>query len=175
MARVKKPAFVYKGVRPLADIIAAPLSAACRKRGFATLDLVAHWPDIVGPAYAETTAPDQLSWPRRPKGLIEEEVHEPAVLTVRCSGAAAMRLTLEAPQLIERINTFFGYRLVGRLKPLQLPPVRIGPRPRPRPVQLTPEAEKRVQTLASGIADDGLKAAVERLGRAISCDAHGRR
>jgi hypothetical protein len=86
-----------------------------------------------------------------------------------------MRLTLEAPQLIERINTFFGYRLVGRLKPLQLPPVRIGPRPRPRPVQLTPEAERRVQTLASGIADDGLKAAVERLGRAISGDAHGRR
>ncbi len=174
MVRVRKPAFVYKGVRPLADIIAAPLSAACRKRGFATLDLVAHWPDIVGPAYAETTAPDQLSWPRRPKGLIDEEEHEPAVLTVRCSGAAAMRLTLEAPQLIERINTFFGYRLVGRLKPLQLPPVKIGPRPRPRPAKLSPEAEARVQTLASGISDDGLKAAVERLGRAVSGDARGR-
>lgn len=175
MARLRKPAFVYKGVRPLADIIAAPLSAACRKRGFATLDLVAHWPDIVGPAYAETTAPDQLSWPRRPKGLIGEEEHEPAVLTVRCSGAAAMRLTLEAPQLIERINTFFGYRLVGRLRPLQLPPVKIGPRPRPRPAQLSPEAEARVQTLVAGIADDGLKAAVERLGRAIGGDSRGRR
>lgn len=175
MARLRKPAFVYKGVRPLADIIAAPLNAACRKRGFATLDLVAHWPDIVGPVYAETTAPDQLSWPRRPKGLIEEEEHEPAVLTVRCSGAAAMRLTLEAPQLIERINTFFGYRLVGRLKPLQLPPVKIGPRPRPKPGQLSPEAEARVQTLAAGIADDGLKAAVERLGRAVSGDVRGRR
>ncbi|WP_370674874.1 DUF721 domain-containing protein [Pleomorphomonas sp. PLEO] len=175
MARLRKPAFVYKGVRPLADIIAAPLSVACRKRGFATLDLVAHWPDIVGPAYAETTAPDQLSWPRRPKGLIGEEEHEPAVLTVRCSGAAAMRLTLEAPQLIERINTFFGYRVVGRLRPLQLPPVRIGPRPRPRPAQISPEAEARVQTLAAGINDDGLKAAVERLGRAISGDVRGRR
>ena len=175
MARVRKPAFVYKGVRPLADIIAAPLSAACRKRGFATLDLVAHWPDIVGPAYAETTAPDQLSWPRRPKGLIEEEEHEPAVLTVRCSGAAAMRLTLEAPQLIERINTFFGYRLVGRLKPLQLPPVKIGPRPRPRLAELSVEQEGKVQALAAGIVDDGLKAAVERLGRAVSGDARGRR
>ena len=175
MARLRKPAFVYKGVRPLADIIATPLSAACRKRGFATLDLVAHWPDIVGPAFAETTAPDQLSWPRRPKGLIDEEEHEPAVLTVRCSGAAAMRLTLEAPQLIERINTFFGYRLVGRLRPLQLPPVKIGPRPRPRPVQLSPEAEARVESLAAGILDDGLKAAVERLGRAISGDGRGRR
>ncbi len=175
MARLRKPAFAYKGVRPLADIIAAPLNAACRKRGFATLDLVAHWPDIVGPAYAETTAPDQLSWPRRPKGLIDEEEHEPAVLTVRCSGAAAMRLSLEAPQLIERINTFFGYRLVGRLKPLQLPPVKIGPPPRPRPEKLSPEAEARVRTLASGISDDGLKAAVERLGRAVSGDVRGRR
>ncbi|MCM5558724.1 DUF721 domain-containing protein [Pleomorphomonas sp. JP5] len=175
MARLRKPAFVYKGVRPLADIIAAPLNAACRKRGFATLDLVAHWPDIVGPAYAETTAPDQLSWPRRPKGLIDEEDHEPAVLTVRCSGAAAMRLSLEAPQLIERINTFFGYRLVGRLKPLQLPPVKIGPPPRPKLAKLSPEAEARVRTLASGISDDGLKAAVERLGRAISGDSRARR
>ena len=168
MARVKKPAFVYKGVRPLADIIAEPLSAACRKRGFATLDLVAHWPDIVGPAYAETTAPDQLSWPRRPKGLIGEEEHEPAVLTVRCSGAAAMRLSLEAPLLIERINTFFGYRVVGRIRPLQLPPVRLGPKPRPKPAPLSAEADARVRQLAEGITDDGLKAAVERLGRAVA-------
>ena len=86
-----------------------------------------------------------------------------------------MRLTLEAPQLIERFNTFFGYRLVGRLKPLQLPPVKIGPRPRPRPGQLSPEAEARVRTLAAGIVDDGLKAAVERLGRAVSGDIRGRR
>lgn len=170
MARVKKPAFVYKGARPLADIIAEPLSAACRKRGFATLDLVAHWPDIVGPALAETTAPDQLAWPRRPKGLIEEETHEPAVLTVRCTGAAAMRLSLEAQLVIERINTFFGYRVVGRIRPLQLPPVRLGPKPRPKPMPLSAEAERRVCELSAGIADDGLKAAVERLGRAVSGD-----
>ncbi len=168
MARVKKPAFVYKGVRPLADIIAEPLSAACRKRGFATLDLVAHWPDIVGPAFAETTAPDQLSWPRRPKGLVTEEEHEPAVLTVRCSGAAAMRLSLEAPLLIERINTFFGYRVVGRIRPLQLPPVRLGPKPRPKLAPISAEADARVRSLVEGIADEGLKAAVERLGRAVA-------
>ncbi|WP_237155081.1 DUF721 domain-containing protein [Oryzibacter oryziterrae] len=163
-----KPQFVFKGPRPLADIIAGPLSAACRRRGFATLDLIAHWPDIVGPTYGESTAPDKLSWPRRPAGLITEEEHQPADLTVRCSGAAALRFSHETPQIIERINTFFGYRLVGRIKLLQVPPTRLDRRPRPTLGPVTREAEARISAAAAGIEDEGLRAAVERLGRAVA-------
>ena len=49
-------------------------------------------------------------------------------------------------------------------------------------IQTLPEAVDRTMTddelgigLAAGIADDGLKAAVERLGRAVSGDVRGRR
>lgn len=160
-------AFRLRGARPLADVVARALTPACRRRGFATVDLVAHWPDIVGPAYAETTAPDRLSWSRRPPGLVTEEQHEPALLTVRCTGAAALRFTHDLPQVIERINMFFGYRCVGRIKLVQLPVARIERRPRPRPPAVSPEAEARVRASAAGIDDDGLRAAVERLGRAV--------
>jgi hypothetical protein len=164
----EKEAYRPRGPRPLADIVGRALAPACRKRGFATVDLIAHWPDIVGPAYAETTAPDRLSWPRRPPGLITEEEHEPATLTVRCSGAASLRLTHELPQVIERINMFFGYRCVGRIRLMQLPVVRLETRPRPRLGPVSPEAEAKVRAAAQGIADEPLRAAVERLGRAVA-------
>lgn len=159
--------FRRRGARPLADILGQALSPVVRKRGFATLDLVAHWPDIVGPAYAESTAPDRLTWGRRPPGLVAEEQHEPATLTVRCTGAAALRFTHELPQVVERINMFFGYRCVGRVKLVQLPVARMARRARPRLAAISPETEARVRSEAEGIADDGLRAAVERLGRAV--------
>ena len=168
MVKGAKPEYLRRGARPLADIIGGPLNAVCRKRGFATLDLISHWPDIVGPVYGECTSPDRLVWPRRPQGLIEEERHEPAVLTVRCTGAAALRLAHEADQIIERINMFFGYRVVGRLKTLQLPPARFGRPERPRLGPVSAEDERAVKSLAAGIADEGLRAAVEWLARAVA-------
>ncbi|WP_075215775.1 DUF721 domain-containing protein [Mongoliimonas terrestris] len=163
-----KPAFAYKGARPLADIVGGALSAACRKRGFATVDLIQHWPDIVGPAYATSTSPDRLSWTRKPKGLITEDEHEPALLTVRCTGAASLRFTHELPQVIERINMFFGYRCVGRIRLVQLPVARIERPVRPAPGPVSPEAAETVRQAAAGIEDDGLRAALERLGRAVA-------
>ncbi len=156
-----------RGVRPLADVIGAALAPACRRRGFATVDLVAHWPDIVGPAYAETTAPERLSWPRRPAGVGDDD-HEPALLTVRCSGGVALRLTHELPQVIERINMFFGYRCVGRIRIVQLPIPRPERRARPRLRAITPSEEEAVRAAASGIEAEDLRAAVERLGRAVA-------
>ncbi|HUG60407.1 MAG TPA: DciA family protein [Methylomirabilota bacterium] len=156
----------YRGVRPLADIIGGALAPACRKRGFATVDLIAHWPDIVGPVYAETTAPERLSWQRKPIGVGDDE-HEPALLTLRCSGGVALRLTHELPQVIERINMFFGYRCVGRIKVVQLPIPRPERKVRPRLAAISAEQEQAVRTAASGIGEDGLRQAVERLGRAV--------
>lgn len=156
-----------RGPRPLADVIGGALTAACRRRGFSTVDLVAHWPDIVGPAYGETTAPERLAWPRRPAGVADDD-HEPATLTVRCPGAVALRLTHEIPQVIERINMFFGYRCVGRIKLLQLPVHRLERPARPKLRPLTAADEAEVAAAAAGIADEGLRGAVERLGRAVA-------
>lgn len=164
------PQPTYRGARPLADLVGRVLAPACRRRGFATADLIAHWPDIVGPAYGETTAPDRLSWPRRPVG-VDDDDHEPATLTVRCSGAIALRLTHELPQVVERINMFFGYRAVGRIKVVQLPIPSVGRRARPRIAAVPPAKEAEIAATAAGIADDGLRSAVERLGRAVAARA----
>jgi len=135
-----------------------------RKRGFAAVELVASWGEIVGPAYAETTQPDRLVWPRRAGGT---ERFDEGVLTVRCTPSAALRLSHEMPAVVERINAFFGYRAVGRVRLLQAP-LAAPARNRPRQARLlTAEEAARIAGLVDGVADDGLRASLERLGRAV--------
>jgi hypothetical protein len=82
-------------------------------------------------------------------------------LHVRVGGGWATEFQHLEPQIIERINTFFGYRAVSRLVLKQGP---------------VPQRERRMRE--AKVADDGwappvavgdeaLRAALQRLGRAI--------
>ena len=51
----------------LADLVGKAMTPACRKRGFASVDIVAAWADIVGEKYGTRVQPDKLVWPRRPE------------------------------------------------------------------------------------------------------------
>ena len=143
------------------------LGPAAKKRGFASTDLFAHWADVVGAAYADVTRPERLSWPRR---LDDggEPAFEPATLIVRCEGARALLFQHDAPRILERINAHFGFLAVARLKIVQKPIARLGPDRPPRPRPLGAAEEARVADLTAGIADDGLRAALARLGRAVA-------
>ncbi|SON54676.1 Zn-ribbon-containing, putative RNA-binding protein [Hartmannibacter diazotrophicus] len=156
-----------KGPVPIADMIPGALSPACRKRGFNSVELVAHWPDIVGDIYAETTQPDRITWPRLPAG-VEVDAAEPATLTLRASGTTALRLQHDLPRVIERINMFFGWRAVGRIRIVQMPLQPSLRRQRPKLGALPEEKRQKVHEACAGIEDDGLRAAVERLGRALA-------
>ena len=82
--------------------IAAP---ALRKRGFAQARLITEWPAIVGDMLARETVPQKLVFPRGSRG--------DGVLHLRVSSGFALELQHIAPQLIERINGFFGYGAVA--------------------------------------------------------------
>ncbi|MDR3494110.1 MAG: DciA family protein [Ancalomicrobiaceae bacterium] len=155
-----------RGAQPLADLTGPILSPAAKKRGFASVDLFSYWPDIVGPAYAEFTQPERLSWPRRLEDG-GESGFEPALLIVRCEGPRAILLQHEEPAIVERINAIFGYRAVAKIRIVQKPVERLA-RPAIRAIAPLPaEEEARLAEEVAGIADDGLKAALLRLGRAV--------
>lgn len=156
-----------RGALPVGDLIGDALGPAAKKRGFASTDLFAHWPDIVGAAYAETTRPERLAWPRR---LDDggEQAFEPATLIVVCEGARALLFQHDAPRILERINAHFGFAAVARLKIVQKPIERLGPARPPRPRALGAAEEARVAALTADIEDEGLRAALTRLGRAIA-------
>lgn len=82
-----------------------------RRRGFGEGDVLIRWPDIVGPELAGHTVPEKLQrWRGDSAG---------AILHVRVSSAAALGIQHKTPIILERINTFYGYRAVDRLKLIQ--------------------------------------------------------
>lgn len=150
----------------LADLVAQPLKPAAKKRGFASMDLFAHWPDIVGPAFAAWTQPERLSWPKRLEDG-GEQGFEPATLTVACEGARALLLQHEAPRLVDRINAVFGFGAVARIrivqKPLERPVTRKAPALRPLGVG----EEKQLSRILDEVEDPDLRQVLEKLGRGV--------
>ena len=150
----------------MSDLLGDVLKPAAKKRGFATTDLFAHWGDIVGARHRDHSQPERLSWPRRLEDG-GEDGFEPATLFVRVEGARALLFQHEIPQILERINAVFGFPAVARIRIVQKPIVRpvVARAPRLRPLGRAEEAH--IESLTAEIEDEGLKAALQRLGRAV--------
>ena len=167
------PRFRRRGAQPIADLIGGMLAPAARKRGFASIDLFAYWPDIVGGAFAEFTQPERLTWPRR---LDDggEQGFEPAMLTIRCEGGRALLVQYEEQAIIERINAIFGFQAVARIKIVQKPIVRLGVARRKPLGPVSPATEQHLQAEVAGIDDGGLREALLKLGRAVKATTASR-
>jgi hypothetical protein len=128
------------------------------KRGLAFGALITDWPAIVGHQLSLRTAPDKLMFPR---GKREE-----ATLHIRAMGAIALELQHLEPQIIERINSFFGYKAVARIKLIHaaLPQTA---RPVTRKRELTMDEELSIITGTAAIQDEELRATLERFGRSL--------
>ncbi len=139
-----------------------------RKRGFAEAGILTNWPEIMGHVLAGRTLPQRISYP---KGERSE-----GTLYIRAESAWATELQHLAPQVIERINSYFGYRAVAQLAisqgtippghdaaPAADQPSASGPassgQPAPKPPSPTGEIAK--------IDDDGLRAALASLDAAV--------
>jgi hypothetical protein len=154
---VNKPAKTYP--RPLADLVNRCLGDVFAKQGFASADIVTHWPDIVGPEIAAHAEPMKLQWPRG------GEEAGPATLVLRVEGPAAVEIQHLAGVILERVNQFFGWRAVDRIALRQAPLAR---RAHAR-VSSAPSAEAtaRVAAQLPEIVDESLRNALARLGAAI--------
>ncbi len=151
-----------RGAQPLSALVGRVINPVARKRGFAAADLIAAWAEVVGSELAECTRPEKIVWPR---GEANSEL--PGVLTLKVDGPRAVLVQHQLGQIVERVNAFFGYAAVGHVRLVQAPldrtpkPVRTEERP------LAPEDEARLKTATSGVADEGLREALDRLGRGV--------
>lgn len=158
--------------KSLANLIGSAISPVCRKRGFASFDLLAAWPDIVGERYAERVQPERILWPRRPSDDPDQRI-DPATLVVHTDGATALILSHELPQLIERINTFFGWGAIGRIKILQKPVQRPQKTQAERKRPLTAQEESRLEEQVAGVENDRLREALKKLGQEVIARGEG--
>ena len=154
-----KPGAIF--AKPLSVLLSDVFSDAYAKQGFAARELVTRWAEIIGPEFSAHCEPLKLQWPRP----VEGQTQEPATLMLRVEGPMALEIQHASDVILQRVNRFFGWSAVGRLALRQGP---LSRRPRPRP-SLAPDAgevEQIAKTLSS-VEDDGLRAALARLGASI--------
>jgi len=152
--------------RVVGAYVARTLDPVARARGFATTTLLSEWASIVGADLAQFTAPDKVAWPRR-----QEEGDAPttsrrtpgATLVLRVDGPRAIEVQHRADQILERVNTYFGYRAVAALRIVQAPVTRQSPRSHTASLEIDETSLKQT----AKIEKDGLKQALSRLGSAI--------
>jgi hypothetical protein len=147
--------------KPLRELLNKLIGDAFARQGFASAELVTRWDDIVGHEIAAHSEPIKLQWPRRNDG----EDSEAGTLVLRVEGPAAIEIQHLAALICERVNRFLGWRAVGRLALRQAPLRRRQPQAARTedPAAAAPIAEK-----LSDIKDEELKAALARLGAAVS-------
>lgn len=131
------------GPKPLGALLPGVTRTAFRRRSPGSAQVLADWPEIVGPALAACCSPRRLA---------------AGTLTLACEGPIALELQHVATALIERINTHLGSRVVERLRfqqeVLNLPPL-VAPRRAAVPVEVP------------GLPDGALREALGRLGGAM--------
>jgi hypothetical protein len=147
------------GLRRLPDLLGRVLDPAARRRGLAEAKLLTEWPAIVGPRLAARSQPVRLT--RRPD-------QAGGVLSLHVGGAAALELQHSEPQVLERINGFFGYPAVSRLHLIQAPPARTMEPPLAAECPgLTSAEEGEVAAAVRPVSDPALQAALALLGRTL--------
>ena len=147
------------GLRALAVSLPRVTQRAFGKRGFAEGGLAADWPGIVGTELAMRCRPGKLAFPRATE-------RRDGTLTLRVESPFATEVQHLAPQIMERINGYFGYRAVARLR---LKQVAYSPRPAIQPAKPVPAPEISAELAArlDSVEDPELRAALGRLGRAL--------
>lgn len=131
------------------------------KRGLGHGDICFHWDSIVGGSFlASNSAPERIQFPRggRTDGILHLRVP---------NGTLAMQLTHLKPQIIERVNGFYGYPAIADVRIHQRP---LPPRPkRPGDPPPLPDPEReRLALRLQDVEDPRLKDALAKLGEAMA-------
>lgn len=147
------------GPRPIGRTVPDIASQALGKRGLAFGALITDWDSIIGRTLANRTAPEKLSFPRGKR--------EDATLHIRVMGPFALELQHLEPQILERINSYFGYRAVSRIRIINgvLPQALTARAPRPRTLSM--DEETRIAETTAAVSDPELREVLERLGRSM--------
>lgn len=129
---------------------------AFEKFGFSTATLITDWARIAGNELAAYTMPERLKWPRGGESASADDIESDrrgGKLILRVDPARALDVEYRARQIMDRINSYFGYRAVETIRLVQAP------------LEVRPTAPRReTPTEATGgAAADPLDAALARL------------
>ena len=154
-----------KNAKSVTELLGKVLEPVLARRTGMRLDLVRAWSELAGHEFAKTTRPEKIEWPRRRN---EDDPFEPATLIVACEPAAALFFQHEQSMVIDRVNLFFGFQAIKRIKIMQKPVLPIdGAGPVQPESKLARHDEAKLSQLIADIDDPELKETLKKLGSGV--------
>lgn len=145
--------------KAIADLMPQVGRTAFRRFGFVQSSVVTRWPEIVGAHHARVSAPESIRFPAGEKSdgtlnLVVLPAHAPLIQHI-------------LPEIIERVNRFFGYRAVARVKIRQ---GQVQPASAESPAKAPPSLRPIPMELGDSLRDIGdpeLRTVLESLARSL--------
>lgn len=144
-------------VQPLGRMVTGLTRHALDRRGFVDANIVNEWPRLAGELIGQHSLPDRIRFSR--------DRSQPGTLhLILDNSALATEVQHFEPVLLERINRYFGFRAVGRIR------IEHGPLPAKRPSKRPPlpplpkDRREEIERSLTNVADDELQEALKRLG-----------
>ena len=140
------------------------------KKGFAEIDLLSNWREIVGEEIASYSLPRQIISAKGNKdgGCLQVEVP---------SGAFALELQLREKIIKEKINFYFGYQAVAGIRIVQNSELAFSDDEQDmqgvQKVLVTKEEENYIESLSDGVENPELKQKLIELGCSVISNNKG--
>ncbi len=150
--------------RGVADILGRVLEPVLARKTGMRLDLIKIWPEIVGEQFADQTRPEKIKWPRRSH---EDDPFKPAQLIVACEPSVALFFQHEEASILERLNVFFGFQAVDRIRILQKPVMGAERQQTSVEKPISKAQREKIGFMLAKVEDPDLRETLARLGKGV--------
>jgi hypothetical protein len=152
-----------KGFKRTATLLGERIRTASESRGFAQSRLLTHWAEIAGLDVSSIARPVEVSYARGGMG---------ATLTLLTTGAQAPMLEMQKEQIRAKVNSVYGYNAIARVRITQTAATgfaegQVDFAAKPKKIdEIIPDQAvvQRAAETTQAVGDEGLRAALERLG-----------
>ena len=154
-----------KGLTGVSETALPIMRQLLGQRGFMQMDLLTSWTSIIGEEMAKYSLPQKLMFPK--------DSHTDGCLTIMVpAGAFAMEISQNEQRIVDKINRFFGYPAVKKIRLLQNGTAqdfmqKKKPIDKVKKTVVSDEEESYITELTKEIERPELREAVENLGRLV--------
>ncbi len=156
-------------MRPVGKHFSSVTQKAYARHGHAWGELLSNWANIVGAEIASYCEPEKVSWPTATNNQSGASRFQKigGILTLRVALGRALDVQYTTPQIIDKINAYYGYNSIAQIKIIQ-GRLDTQARTKKQPLPpLRPEVEQQLESHTIQIEDQGLKDAIYRLAKGV--------
>ena len=159
----------FSFLQPLRQSTWPVMKKSFEKYGFSATDILINWRAIVGDDLSARAIPHRISWPRSLSSATRNHngIKGGTLIVQAEDGPSAVEIQYLELEIVERINVFYGYSAITRIKVIQGPLGFRHPERQNKRKALSDEQTRHLDSLSQTTLEAPLSKALYRLGEQI--------